>query len=85
MTPIVIMLVNYQIIKKSRHPLLIHVNHPGNWMFCTNLAFMSGLIFVPAPGVYHFAYLGLGLGHLMIRYGRHLIEDIMRTYRKIYQ
>lgn len=61
------MITTFVILKKSRHPFLIHINHPGNFMYCFNFAFMAGLLFVPLPGIYHFAVLGLSLGHITIR------------------
>ena len=66
-TPITIMLLTFAIIKKSRHPFLVHINHPKNLTYCFNFAFMVGLFFVPLPGIYHLAYLGLGLGHITLR------------------
>lgn len=82
-TPILIILINYAILKKSRHPLLINLNHPGNFMNCFNIAFMGGLIFVPIPGIYHFAYMGLGIGHLILRTIKHFNQDIKRGIRKL--
>lgn len=77
------MLLNFAILKKSRHPLLIHLNHPGNLMNCFNIAFMGGLIFVPVPGIYHFAYMGLALGHLILRTTKYFKQDISRGVRKL--
>ena len=42
---------------------------------CFTLAFMSGLLFVPLPTVYPLAYIGLGLGHLLVRGIRHRASD----------
>jgi hypothetical protein len=69
-------------IKRSRHPILININHPGNIMHCFNIAFMSGLLFIPIPGIFHFAYLGLGMGHLTIRFVKYTRDDIARKIRK---
>lgn len=82
-TPLLIILANFVILKKSRHPFLININHPGNVFHCFNFAFMSGLIFVPVPGIYHFAYLGLALGHILQRSCRYLGQDIRRNIKKL--
>jgi hypothetical protein len=44
---------------------------------------MSGLIFVPLPGIYSFAYMGLGIGHLVIRLIKYAKDDIGRYLRKL--
>lgn len=85
LTPIAIILLNFIILKKSRHPLFINLNHPGNVMHCFNIAFMSGLLFVPVPGIYHFAYMGLALGHIMLRSLRYAREDMFRSVKKIFK
>jgi hypothetical protein len=82
-TPIIIIAANFVLLKGSRHPFWIHINHPGNLMHCLNLAFMGGLLFVPVPGVYHFAYLGLLLGHITMRFVRHTKDDLFRKLPKI--
>lgn len=46
-TPMAVMLINYILLHKSTHPFLIHLR--GRKMVCANLAFMSGLLFVPLP------------------------------------
>ena len=77
------MLVNFLLLKKSRHPFLINLNHPNNWMYCTNIAFMTGLLFVPLPGIYHFAYLGLASGHIFIRMMKYVWHDVKRSFRRL--
>lgn len=77
------MLINFIVLKKSRHPFLINLNNPGNLFHCVNIAFMSGLVFVPLPGVYHFVYLGLAIGHVGIRMSKYLAADFWRMVRKL--
>ncbi len=82
-TPVFIIFANFVLLKTSRHPLLINLNHPNNIMHCFNIAFMGGLIFVPLPAIYHFAYLGLIAGHLSVRFVRYMREDLQRSIRKL--
>ena len=76
LTPILIIGLNYLILRNSRHPFLIHLVRPENRIHLFNIAFMSGLIFVPIATVYHFGFIGFLLGHLMIRKVHHWNEDI---------
>lgn len=75
--------VSFACLKGSRHPFLININHPGNFFHCFNIAFMAGLLFVPLPGIYHFAYLGMAVSHLLIRTTKYTIQDIMQGFRKL--
>lgn len=79
-TPVLVMLLNFALLKTSRHPLLIHLNNPNNFFSCFNFAFMGGLLFVPVPCSYTMCYLGLGLGHLLIRAFRHTAWDVKKKF-----
>lgn len=46
---------------------------------------MSGLIFIPIPGIYHMVYIGLSLGHLIIRIIKYMKDDMKRGVKKLLQ
>ena len=73
--PLPIILLNYLILSKSRHPFLIHMVRKQNKMMCFTLAFMSGLLFAPLPSIYPLAYIGVGLGHLTVRGCKNRMEE----------
>ena len=50
-------------------------------MMCFTFAFMSGLLFVPLPTVYPLTYIGLGLGHLLVRSIRYRASDWRNAFR----
>jgi len=56
---------------------------PENRLMCFTVAFMGGLLFAPVYSVYQLSYIGLALGHLLIRSGRYWIGDIKGDIRGI--
>ena len=61
------MVLTYFWISGSKHPLFIHLVRPENFLIRFNLSFMTALTCVPLPIVYTLGYIGLIMGHLVIR------------------
>ena len=75
MVPLFAIPIFYAIMKTSKHPFMINLNHKLNLLHCFNIAFVVGLALVPTPTAYHFTIIGLGLGHLTVKYlGRILLK-----------
>jgi hypothetical protein len=83
MLPIPIILLNYFIISKSRHPFLIHLVRPENKLMCFTIAFMGGLLFAPTHSVHQLSYIGLAIGHLLVRGGRYWMADVGKDARGV--
>ena len=73
--PIAIIGLNYLILSQSKHPFLIHLVRPENRLMCLNIAFMSGLLFTAVPSIYTFAYIGIALAHLQLRFLKGVSEE----------
>ena len=80
--PIVVVGLNYLILSKSDHPFMIHLVRKENRLQCLNLAFMSGLIFVPFPTIYTYSYIGLAVGHLLIRSARKVVREWRGIFKR---
>jgi len=80
--PIAIIGLNYLILSKSDHPFMIHLVRKENKLQCLNFAFMGGLIFVPFPTIYAYSYIGLALGHLLIRFVKKISYDWREMFKK---
>ncbi len=82
--PLMPMALTYLWLSGSRHPFLIHIARSENLLYRINLAFMSGLIFVPLPTIYSLSCVGLMSGHLMIRRLSHEGSDLREEWRDLF-
>ncbi len=82
--PLFTMGLTYFWLAKSRHPIMIHLTKPENFLYRVNIAFMTGLLFVPLPSIYAFGYLGWMAGHLLIRTLNHEGIDLREEWRDFF-
>lgn len=80
--PIAVIGLNYLILSKSDHPFMIHLVRKENRLQCLNFAFMGGLMVVPCPVIYTYSYIGLAMGHILIRFARKIIGEWRGIFKR---